>query len=209
MLILGFQGSPRVKGKCSRLVKKLLEGAASRGAETKLYDLVKLDIRHCLGCMQCFTREPDLPVGRCPLKDDMAAILDTYVSADGYVFASPVYDVCVTALMKKFLERKIALTYRPAEAHASIGAARVPAHFLKKAAVVVTGNCPDELCEVMGDPCFELMEAHLVIEQVDTVGRLYMGSAESIADEALAQKLEQARQLGVQLVDEIEKSRCA
>ena len=33
MKILGFQGSPRTKGKCSRLLTRALEGAASKGAE--------------------------------------------------------------------------------------------------------------------------------------------------------------------------------
>ena len=35
MLILGFLGSPRVDGKCGRLLKRALEGAESMGAKTK------------------------------------------------------------------------------------------------------------------------------------------------------------------------------
>ena len=46
----------------------------------------------------------------------MAAILEEYVKADGYIFASPVYDANVTALMKTFLERKIMLSYKAPDA---------------------------------------------------------------------------------------------
>ena len=50
MKIMGFLGSPRVNGKCAKLLKKALEGAESCGAETKQYDLIKCNIKFCLGC---------------------------------------------------------------------------------------------------------------------------------------------------------------
>ena len=50
-------------------------------------------------------KNPELPIGKCPLKDDMASILEEYISADGYIFASPVYESYVTVLMKKFMEK--------------------------------------------------------------------------------------------------------
>ncbi len=204
MLILGFLGSPRIKGTCARLLQSALDGAASCGAEVKRFDLITCNIQYCRGCGTCFLNNPELTIGKCPLKDDMHAILEQYVRADGYVFASPVYDVFVTALMKTFLERKIMLTYRPKDEHGTIPGPRVPAEFKKKATLIVTGNCGDELEEVMGDPCFEAWQAHLPIEQVDTVGQLYVGGVERLADSTLAEKCKKAFQNGRLLAGAIE-----
>jgi len=207
MMILGFLGSPRVNGKCGKLLQKALEGAESRGAEAKRFELIKCNIKHCMGCFTCWYENHELPIGKCPLKDDMASILEEYIKADGYIFATPVYDMSVTALMKKFLERKIALTYREKDAYAKIGAARVPADFKKMASMIVTGNCSDEYREVMGDPCFEALEAHLIIEQVPTVDKFYVGGVENMTDETFSEKLNESYQMGIRLVEEIEKAR--
>lgn len=207
MNIIGYLGSPRPKGICARLLDKALEGAVSAGAKVKRVDLIRHDIRHCTGCCTCMHDDPALSIGRCPLKDNVAAMLEDYIAADGYIFATPVYDGSVTALMKKFLERKIALTYRPREAHATIGESRCPAGFKKHAAMIVTGNCADEYRELMGDPCFELMEGHLMIEQIMTTDKLYVGGVESMTDELEAQRASAAFEAGARLVAEIEKSR--
>jgi len=207
MNIIGYLGSPRLKGMCARLLDKTLEGAASAGAAVKRVDLARQNIQHCLGCCKCMHDDPALEIGRCPLKDDLASMLADYIRADGYVFASPVYDVSVTALMKKFLERKIALSYRPKEAYATIGEPRCPAEFKKSAVMLVTGNCGEEYRELMGDPCFEIMEAHFMIEQVSTTDKLYVGGVENMSAEVMAEKDKAAFDAGVRLVAEIEKSR--
>jgi putative NADPH-quinone reductase len=206
MKILGFLGSPRLNGICSRLLKEALAGAESSGARTKRFDLIKCNIMHCRGCFKCMFDNPRLPLGRCPLKDDMASILEQYQEADGYIFASPTYESHVTSLMKKFLERKIALGYRAQEAFGTIAEARVPAAFKKMASFIVTANCADEFREIMGDPCFEAMEGHLIVEQVPTVDRLYVGGVENMTDEIFSEKLACARRIGIRLVEEIEKA---
>jgi len=207
MNIIGYLGSPRLKGTCSRLLDRALEGAASAGATVRRVDLIRQNIQHCMGCCKCMHDDPALAIGRCPLKDDLAALLEDYIRANGYVFASPVYDVSVTALMKKFLERKIALSHRPQEAYATIGESRCPAEFKKGAAMIVTGNCGEEYRELMGDPCFEIMEAHLIIEQVSTTDKLYVGGVENMPGEVMAEKEKASFDAGVRLVAEIEKSR--
>ena len=207
MIILGFLGSPRLNGKCSTLLKRALEGAESRGAHTTRFDLINCNIMHCRGCLKCMFDNHELPVGKCPLKDDMASILEEYIKADGYIFASPVYEAYVTALMKKFMERKVALGFREKDAHGKIAAARAPANFKKMASFIVTANCADEYREVMGDPAFEAMEGHLIIEQVPTVDRFYVGGVEGMTDETFSEKLSDAYQLGIRLVETIEKTR--
>jgi len=207
MIILGFLGSPRVNGRCSRLLQKSLEGAENEGAQTKRYDLIKLNIMQCCGCLECIFKNHELPIGRCSLHDDMESILKEYMQADGYVFASPVYDGYITALMKKFLERKFALGYRAQEDYGKICAPRSPANFKKMASMIVTGNCADEYREVMGDPCFEAMGGHLIIEQVVTVDRFYVGGIENMTQEIFEEKLATAYQLGARLVNEIIKAK--
>jgi multimeric flavodoxin WrbA len=135
----------------------------------------------------------------------MASILEKYIKADGYIFASPVYESYVTALMKKFLERKVALGFRDRDAHGTIAAARVPAHFKKMASFIVTANCTDEYREVMGDPAFEAMEGQLMVEQVPTIDRLYVGGVEGMTDKTFLKKLSESYQLGVRLVEAIEE----
>lgn len=205
--IIGFMGSPRIKGLNAKLIESALKGAASRGAETKRYDLIKCNIKYCMGCSKCIFENHDLPIGKCPLKDDMAGILREYHQADGYIFAVPVYDVYVTALTKTFLERKFPLFYKNKEDYGKIPAARVPANFQNKASMIVTGNAVDEFREVMGNPCFEALEIDFMIEQVDTVDKLYVGGVENINAERLSAKLDEAFKIGVRLVAEIEKAR--
>ena len=83
MKILGIMGSPRLKGKCNRLTKKALEGAASAGAEIKNLELIKHKIKFCMGCGKCYLKDPELTMGYCPLKDDVTAMLEEYLQADG------------------------------------------------------------------------------------------------------------------------------
>ena len=207
MRILGFLGSPHVNGKSAKLLKKALEGAASAGAEVKEFDLIKMNIKYCSGCGVCFTTKPELKIGKCSLKDDAPEIFKEYVAADGYIYASPVYDVFVTALMKTFLERKIMLTYRPKEESGKIPESRCPALFQKKASLIVTGNCIDKYREVMGDPCFEAYQGHFMIEQIDTVDQMYCGGLEILTEKDFNKKLEEAFQIGIRIVREIKKSR--
>ena len=209
MKILGFLGSPRVNGKTAKLLKKALEGAESAGSETKRYDLIKYNIKFCLGCGNCFKKEPELSVGKCPLDDDMAAILDEYLKADGYIYASPSYDMYITALLKMLIERKIAFTYKGPDSAGKFPTPRpgVAVNFMKKASIIITGNSADEYESVMGDPCYEAVEADLIWEQIDTVDKLYVGGVESITDEEFKQQQQKARQMGINIVEAIKTAR--
>jgi len=207
MKILGFIGSPRVNGLNAKLMSSALKGVESKGAETKRYDLIKCTIEYCRGCFKCIFENHGLPFGKCPIEDDMAGILEDYVKADGYIYSTPVYDVGVTALMKTFLERKFALFFKDKEDTITLPGPRVPAHFLKKASLIVTANARDEYKEVMGPPCFEALETDLMLEQVEVVDRFYVGGAHVMTEERLAEKQEEAFNLGVRLVEAIEKAR--
>ena len=59
----------------------------------------------------------------------------------------------------------------------------------------------------MGTPCFEAMESDFFLEQIDTADRLFVGSADDLNSEALAEKEKEAFEMGVRLVDKIRASR--
>jgi len=198
-----------VEGKLSRLLQRALEGAESKGAETKRFDLINLNIQFCRNCGNCVFNDSDLPLGNCPINDDVHSILEEYLAADGHIYASPVYDVFISALMKTFLERKMMLLYKPKDAY-GIPAPRRPQNFKKKASLIVTGNAFEEYDgitarEIMGDPCFEALENTLMLEQIDTVDKLYVGGMERITEETLAHNLDEAYRMGIRLKEEIEK----
>ena len=207
MRILAFMGSPRAHGLNAQLIDSALKGVEKSGAEAKRYDLIKCNIKYCIGCFKCIFENHELPFGRCTLKDDMADILEDYTQADGYIFSSPVYDVNITALMKTFIERKFPLYFKDKEDTITLPAARVPANFLKKAALFVTANAREEYREVMGDPSFEAMEYDLLIEQVDIIERFYIGGAHVMTTERLSKILDEAFTIGVRLVQVIEEAR--
>jgi multimeric flavodoxin WrbA len=207
MKIIGFMGSPHLHGFNRKFIDSALKGAESEGAAIKRYDLIQCNIQYCRGCMKCVYENHELPFGKCPLKDDMASILEEYLQADGYILVSPVYDVNVTALMKTFLERKVALFFKQKGDFGKIPDARVKAHFKKKAALIATGSAGDEFKEVMAVPSFETMEAHFLIEEIDVVDKLYVGGLENITQELLSEKLDEAYTIGIRLVEEIKKAR--
>lgn len=207
MIVLGILGSPRTNGISAKLLKQALDGALSRGADVKKIELINCDIRYCKGCGICYQTNPELQVGKCPLKDDMPSLLSQYASADGYIYASPVYDMFVTALMKTFIERKISLTYRPKDAIGKLPESRIPAHFLKKASIILTANSPDEYREVMADPCFDAINGQLMMEMVDTIDQFYVGGVDSMTQDRMQSKLDEAFQIGLRLVDAIQEAR--
>lgn len=211
MKILGILGSPRTNGNCAKLLKKALEGAASTGAETVLFELIKKDLKFCRGCGNCYTKDPELTIGNCPLNDDAHDMLTEYLTCDGYFYASPTYDGFTTALMKSFLERKIAFTHKSLNTTDRVTMPEprpgIAQNFKKKASFIVTANVLDELEEVMGEPCYEAFEAHLLFEEIDTYEKLFCGGVERLSDEAFQKKLDRAFQMGINIISEINKAR--
>jgi multimeric flavodoxin WrbA len=99
VLILGIVGSPRKGKNTDTLVERVLQGAASRGAEIEKIYLNDLSIRPCQAC----PRESQNQF--CNLKDDMEIIYEKLERADGIVLGSPVYYETVTAQTKLMIDR--------------------------------------------------------------------------------------------------------
>jgi multimeric flavodoxin WrbA/putative sterol carrier protein len=106
MKILAIQGSPRPKTSNTEiLLQEFLKGAQSQGAETETVYLKEKEIHSCVGCYTCWAKTP----GVCVFKDDMPELLEKVKGCDILVYATPLYNFNVTALMKAFQERLLPL----------------------------------------------------------------------------------------------------
>ncbi len=99
--------SSRRKGNTYRLIGQVAERLAERDVEVEIVDLFRHRIEYCTGCFRCITH------GRCPLKDDVAGIMDEMVSADGLMLTTPLYVYTISGRLKVFLDRTISLIHRP------------------------------------------------------------------------------------------------
>jgi multimeric flavodoxin WrbA len=103
MKVCGFVGSPRKQGNSDILVERFLEGVAASQAETKKFFLADLIINQCRGC---YTNCMFQPGYRCAVfRDDMDMLMDEIASGDLFIFASPLYCSCYSAIMARFFER--------------------------------------------------------------------------------------------------------
>lgn len=98
---VAFNCSPRMdKGNTALVLNPFLEGMKEAGAEVELFQVKKLKIKPCLGCLSCWIQTP----GECVQRDDMSKILPS-LRSDIWVFATPVYVDGMSAGMKILLER--------------------------------------------------------------------------------------------------------
>jgi multimeric flavodoxin WrbA/putative sterol carrier protein len=106
MKILAIQGSPRPKTSNTEiLLQEFLKGAQSQGAETETVYLKEKEIHSCVGCYTCWAKTP----GVCVFKDDMPELLEKVKGCGILVYATPLYNFNVTALVKAFQERLLPL----------------------------------------------------------------------------------------------------
>jgi multimeric flavodoxin WrbA len=77
-----------------------METAAGLGAETRAFELNRLNYRGCQGCYAC-----KKTLEHCILKDDLTEVLAAVQEADAVVLASPVYYGDVSGQLKCFIDR--------------------------------------------------------------------------------------------------------
>lgn len=103
--ILILNGSPRSKGNTAMLCDAFSAGARSAGHQVTRFDLHKLDIHGCLGCVKG-GKDPASP---CVQKDDMGLIYPVYREADLVVLASPMYYWGFSGQLKTAFDRLFAV----------------------------------------------------------------------------------------------------
>lgn len=101
-----INGSPRKNKNTAQMLQKAMEGAASAGAETKIFHLYEYDYKGCLSCFAC-KRKGNKTNGLCAIKDGLHSVLEAVVDADVLVVGSPVYDAFPTGMLRSFIERLV------------------------------------------------------------------------------------------------------
>jgi len=84
--IVVIKGSAREGGNSNTMADAFIEAAAALGHEIVEFNATKMNLNGCFGCMTCFK------TGKaCTHDDDFNTIADDLLSADGWVFAFPIY----------------------------------------------------------------------------------------------------------------------
>lgn len=103
--IVILNGSPRMKGNTALLCDAFAKGAESAGHKVERFDLQKMKIGGCIGCMKG-GKDPASP---CTQKDDMDKIYPAYIAADLVVLASPMYYWAFSGQLKTAFDRLFAV----------------------------------------------------------------------------------------------------
>lgn len=163
MNVIAVNGSPRKTWNTATLLNEALKGAASKGAETRMFHLYDLNFKGCISCFSCKLKKSG-SYGHCAVKDDITPILNQVPDLDALILGSPIYNGTVTGEMKSFLERLIFpyLAYDKA----------LSSQFPKKlpVAIIFTTGAPEEYLKVSG------IEQH--INQTQNALKRIFGSAE-------------------------------
>jgi multimeric flavodoxin WrbA len=101
-MILGICGSPR-KQATEHVLTTALRILQENGLKTQLFTVSGKNIGFCQHCDYCLKNK------ECKLKDDMQILYPLLRSAEGLIFATPVYNGGVTAQMKAVMDRCRAL----------------------------------------------------------------------------------------------------
>lgn len=99
MKIVILQGSPNRDGSTNLLVESFSKGAREKGHEVKRFDVAKMNINSCGGCVACGYEGP------CVMKDDNEIIKKEILSSDMLVFATPLYYYGFTSQIKRVIDR--------------------------------------------------------------------------------------------------------
>lgn len=91
--------TPRNGGNSDILAEEFARGAKDAGHSVEKVNLRDTDLKFCIGCLACQTREA------CVLKDGMNELYPRIQSADVLVFATPVYFYEMSGQLKTFLDR--------------------------------------------------------------------------------------------------------
>jgi len=108
MHIVAINGSHRGdKGLTRVFLDHLGWGAAAAGGEFEVVTLAKLKINRCLSCYRCQNGDPHLVCAHSE-RDDVAMVFEKMAGADIVIYATPVYLMNMSGLMKTFLDRTYA-----------------------------------------------------------------------------------------------------
>ncbi len=102
--VLVINGSPKEKSDTMCLTNSFLKGLNKEGEfDIHIIDLIKKNIKPCLGCFKCWKNES----GECIQNDDQKEIMDEYKEADIVIYSFPLYSYAMPSHLKAFVDRLI------------------------------------------------------------------------------------------------------
>ena len=105
MKITILNGSPRINGNTSTLIKSFMQGAKDAGHDVEVIQVGTMKINGCIACEYCHTNGN----GECAIKDDMQKVYKSLADAEMVIFASPVYYWSFTGQMQSTISRIYAI----------------------------------------------------------------------------------------------------
>ena len=106
--ILGIQAASRKKrGATEMIYANLIAGMERAGTEVDTVYLAEKDLKPCLGCFKCWTRDD----GKCPVKDDITELVERIPEFNLMIFATPLYVDGMSGLLKNFIDRLMPLNH--------------------------------------------------------------------------------------------------
>lgn len=99
MKIVVLEGSPNTHGSSNMLADAFIQGAKEQGHSIEVFDLPKMNIHPCTGCIHCGYE------GSCVQKDDVQQVRKSLLSSDMVVFVTPLYYYGMSAQLKMMIDR--------------------------------------------------------------------------------------------------------
>ena len=103
--ILCISSSPREGSNSDIIADAVIQGARNAGGMVEKVKLTRFSIASCMACNAC-KKDKEL---KCAQDDDMIELLDRFMKANAYIFATPIYFFSANSQMKTFLDRMYAL----------------------------------------------------------------------------------------------------
>ena len=104
MKVLVINGSPKEKSDTMCLTNAFLRGLnQNNNFDIHIIDIIKKDIKPCIGCFKCWKNEE----GLCVQHDDQKEIMDEYAKADIVIYSFPLYSYAMPSHLKAFVDRLI------------------------------------------------------------------------------------------------------
>lgn len=193
--VVAIVGSYRKGGMVDSAVDAILNGAMERGANTSKIYLIDKDIEFCTNCRAC-TQTPGEERGKCPIDDDMNAVLAEIEAADSIVLGSPINFGNLTAIFRRFMERLIATAYWPWGKAAPSGRRKLMS---KKAALVCSSAAPGIFIPLLTGAPWALKTTAKALG-AEPVGSLWIGLAARRQSPTLSERqMLKAKAIGARL----------
>jgi len=203
--VVGIVGSYRKRKTIDSAVSAILEGAESKGAQTKKIYLLDKHIEFCKNCRSCTQEKVRGNRGECVHNDEMEEILSDIDDADAVVLGSPINFGTVTAVMKIFIERLIQYAYWPWGKTAPVRRIKKKN---KKAVTVTASACPAFIGRILMPGALGTMKQAAKVMGAKVIKSLYFGPVAGREDSSLSEKaLLKAFKAGEELVRHIRPNR--